>query len=353
MRIEALKIEGDAPLRLTGLDVDAAVELIRSESFTWIDLDISDSSQARLRKLLVERLDFHPATLDDCIQPTPYHQPKLDEEQGYKFLSFIYYTGSLDKELTARELNIYLGRTYVITVHREAIPEFMDKFREMPQHITKYQQRAGLFLHHVLDVVVDSFRAILRSLQQRSDDLELSILSLQSGRRKAGAGPAPLGQPDLGQRDQLADMRDILRGRQALVLLRRTLIAEQAIVRQLVDEYDYEGAPESSEEIAIYFRDIGDRVAKYLEIIESEERSLNHLMEVKHLVTNTRTNEIIYILTIMSTIMLPLNLIVGFFGMNFDDLWLIHHRFGIELVTLMLFAVTVALMIFFKRRRWI
>lgn len=352
MRIEALKIDGEAPLRLSGIDVDAAVELIRSEAFTWIDLDISDSSQARLRKLLVEHLDFHPATLDDCVQPTPYHQPKLDEEQDYKFLSFIYYTGTLDKELTAKEINIYVGRTYVITVHREQIPEFMDKFREMPQHITKYQQRAGLFLHHILDTIVNSFRGILRDLQQRSDELELSILSDQPGKRRdplAASGSVPTAR----KRDQLADMRDILRCRQALVLLRRTLTAEQNIVRLLVDEYDYEGAPESSEEIAIYFRDISDRVAKYLEIIESEERALNHLMEVKHLVTNTRTNEIIYILTIMSTIMLPLNLIVGFFGMNFDDLWLIHHNFGIELVTAMLIGVTIALMFFFKRKRWI
>jgi magnesium transporter len=348
VRIEALKIEGEAPLRLAGIDVDAAVELLRSESFTWIDLDISDFNQARLRKLLVERLDFHPATLDDCIQPTPYHQPKLDEEQGYKFLSFIYYTGSIEKELTAREINIYVGRTYVITVHREGIPEFMEQFREMPQHITKYQQRAGLFLHHILDTVINSFRSILRSLQQRSDELELAILSEKPAERSRARG-LRVGGP----RDQLSDMRHILRSRQALVLLRRTLTAEQSIVRQLVDEYDYEGAPESSEEIAIYFRDIGDRMAKYLEIIESEERALNHLMEVHHLVTNNRTNEIIYILTIMSTIMLPLNLIVGFFGMNHDDLWLIHHPHGIWIVTAIMIVTTITLMYYFKSKRWI
>jgi magnesium transporter len=351
VRIEALRIDGDSPLRLSGIDVDAAVELIRSETFTWIDIDISDANHARLRKLLVERLDFHPATLDDCVQATPYHQPKLDEEQGYKFLGIIYYTGTIDKELIAREINIYIGRTYVITIHREPIPEFLEKFRQMPGHISAYQQHASLFLHHILDVIMNSFRVILSGLQKRSDALELSILRDQA--TKSLDHPATADGSLRRKRDQLEDMRDILRSRQALVLLRRTLLAEQVILRSLVDEYDYEGAPESSEEIAIYFRDISDRVAKFLEIIESEDRTLNHLMEVKHLVTNTRTNEIIYILTIISTVMLPLNLVVGFFGMNHDDLWLIRTAGGTWMVFGFMLLLTVGMMFFFKSKRWI
>jgi magnesium transporter len=346
VHIEGLQIVGDAIRQLSGLDLDAAESAIRDEQFTWLDLNIADANHARLRQLLVERLDFHPATYNDCIQPTPYHQPKLDEEHDYKFISFIYYAGKVEPGLEVRELNVYVGASYVITVHREPVPELLHCIGEVPEHIVKYQERAVLFLQHVLDMVMDTYRPILEGMQQRCDELELAVLSEGPEERRAY-------RATFGLSDQLVAMRRILHGRQALVLLRRTLTAESAILHHLVNEYNYDGAPESSLEIAIYFRDITDHIAKYLEIVESEERSLNHMMEVHSLVTNNRTNQIIYILTIMSTIMLPLNFIVGFFGMNHDDLWLIHHPYGVWIVSGVMLVVAVTLFWYFRTRRWI
>jgi magnesium transporter len=346
VHIEALRIVGDSVERLSGIDVDAAVALVQSDEFVWLDLNISDANYARLYKLLVERLEFHPATYSDCVQPTPFHQPKLDEDHDYRFISFIYYAGTIDSGLTPRELNIYAGQTYVITVHREPLPTLFNVLAALPPHIVRYEEKNVLFLQHVLDVMIDSYQPILATLEQRCDELELAVLSEQPAGRQERARK-------IGVREQLADMRHILRSRQALVLLRRTLSAEQGILQRLVGEYDFDGADETSLEIAIYFRDVADHVAKYLVIIETEERSLNHMMEVHHLITNNRTNEIIYILTIMSTIMLPLNLIVGFFGMNHDDLWLIHHPHGVWIVAGIMLAVTLVLIYYFRTRRWI
>jgi magnesium transporter len=148
-------------------------------------------------------------------------------------------------------------------------------------------------------------------------------------------------------------MRRILESRQALVMLRRTLAGEKAIVDQLVGEYDYEDAPEESEEIAIYYRDISDHIGKYLEIIESETGTLNHLMEVHTLITGHRTNEIVYVLTIISTVMLPLNLVVGFWGMNFENLWFAHHWAGIWIVVALMLTISGGLLWFFRSKDWI
>lgn len=346
MHIEAMRLNGTDIERLTGIDVEAAVALIQSDEFTWVDLNIADANYSRLQKLLIERLGFHPATFDDCIQPTPFHQPKLDEEHDYRFISFIYYTGSIDNELEPRELNIYAGRNYVITVHREAMPELFAQFNRFPPHILRYEEKDVLFLQHVLDMIIDGYRGILKSIEQRCDELELAVLSEQPAGKRNHPGST-------GVREQLQDMRHILRCRQALVLLRRTLSAEQGILHHLVSEFSGEDAPAANLEIAIYFRDVVDHVSKYLQIIETEERSLNHMMEVHALITNNRTNEIIYILTLMSAIMLPLNFIVGFFGMNHTNLWLIHNPEGIWIVTLGMVLVSAGLLYYFKTRRWI
>jgi magnesium transporter len=153
--------------------------------------------------------------------------------------------------------------------------------------------------------------------------------------------------------EHLTDMRRILRSRQAIVMLRKTIQAEQHILGMMIDDYDFEGASEASQEIAIYLRDIQDHLGKYLEIVESEDGALNHLMEVHHLVSNYRTNEIVVILTVMSTIMLPLNLIVGYFGMNFEMLQIYHTAWGVWVVTGFMLCFIGMLVWYFRVKGWI
>jgi Mg2+ and Co2+ transporter CorA len=227
-----------------------------------------------------------------------------------------------------------------------AFSAFMEMLRRVPQHVREYPQHSVMFVHHILDVIVDSFRSIIQSLQKRSDELELSVLEGKQRR---------LLRLNILRRDQqgMAEMRQILFNRQSLVILRRTLASELAIVNHFIKEFDFEGASEESEEIAIYFRDVADHVKKYLEIIEEEQHNYDHIMEMHVLVTSHRTNQIIYVLTIISAIMLPLNLIVGFWGMNFDNLFFTHSDWGIWLVTLMLVGFTALLLSLFRYKGWV
>lgn len=347
MKINALKLVNGQATQLQGLEVTEVLDLIHSQEFSWIDIEISSADGEDLEDLLVKSLDFHPATLEDCFHPTPYHQPKIDEEQDYKFITFLYFDQPpSDAKLAPQEINIYISLTYVITVHRHECPELLAKFASLPRHFFKYEERPMLLLHHILDTIVDGFAQHLTEIQTRSIGLELNVLK---------GKPTP--RLSLGmfsrQSRHLSDMRVILRTRQALVRLRRTLSAELEIIDKLISEYDYEGAPEESEEIAIYFRDIADHIKKYLEIIESHDSTMNHLMEVQNLVTGHRTNEIIYILTILSAILLPLNLIVGFFGMNFTNLWFAHDAWGIWLVTGSMVFISIIMLALFKNKGWI
>jgi magnesium transporter len=346
MRVEAIKIEGEKPASLTGLNAQDVFQLVNSEDFTWIDIQITDDRAADLGQLLVDRLDFHPATVSDCFSRDGMHQPKLDEEQDYRFITFIYYEQKSAGKLTTREMHAYIGENYVITVHRHDCEPLLAQIRQFPRVITDYEQRAILFAHHVLDMIVDTFTAVLRDFSRRSDELEISVLKVKKRKR---ARRALFKRPV----DQMADMRGLLRLRRSLVRMRRSLAEEEEIIDTLVDEFDHEHAPESSKEIAIYFRDISDHIGKYLETIEALDSTFNHLMEVHSLITSHRTNEIIYLLTIVSAIMLPLNLIVGFFGMNFDNLWFAHHSWGIWAVTMIMFSIILGLFVFFRYKEWI
>jgi magnesium transporter len=346
VRIEAVTLGPEALLTSKVLKTEDVVGLVRSEHFTWLDIEITNTTESMLQDLLVKRLDFHPATVTDCFQMTAYHQAKMEEEQNYRFITFLYYEPAGREEFTVRELNIYVGESYAITVHRHKLGALGDVISRVPKYVSEYQQSAVLFLHHVLSSISSTFAVVLQQVQRACDELEVSTLNPRR-QREFSLNP-------FKRSDQLTDMRRILRARQAIVMLRKTLQAEQAIVQNLIGDYDYDGAPEKSEEIAIYFRDIADHMNKYLEVIESEEKTLNHLMEVHHLVSNNRTNEIITVLTVLSAIMLPLNLIVGFWGMNFDNLWWAHgHPGGIWLVVALMLATLFGLIAYFRAKQWL
>lgn len=345
MRIEAVKLEGENQVILPDLEVATVEQLVKSEVFTWIDIRISKTDTEQFKDLMIEKLDFHPKTVEDCLEVTTHLQAKMDEEQEYKFISLLYYEGNPRENLVVRELNIYFSRTYVITVHTHNIENYAKMFRKPPLHIAEYRERAVLFLHHIIDMITDSYTATMREIQNYTDELEFEVFAARKSRFKAN--------PFSKRRDRATDMRFILRTRQSLVMMRRTLSSESSLLSQIIREYNYDGAPESAEEIGIYFSDIRDHVVNYLEIVESEDRSLNHVMEVHSLITGYQTNETMYILTIMSTLILPLTLITGFWGMNFDNLWMAGHPMGLWGVVGMMAAVTILLLMFFRGRHWI
>jgi magnesium transporter len=346
MRIEAIRIEGDQPEHLENLSPDNVVELVKTDEFTWIDIHTGNTTEEALFSLLVDKLDFHPATAADCSLTPGFHQPKMDEEQEYRFVTFLYFDIKPSGKLLSREIYTYAGPTYVITLHQHDCPDLLHRIRRFPRQITEYKQRAILFLHHVLDMVVDTFTGSLNDINSITDKLEIAILKIK---RPKHTVRQILKRP----KEQHSDMRGIMRLRRSLVRIRQSLIAEEEIIEDLIQRYDYEGAPEASEEIAIYYRDISDHIGSYLEIVESHESSLNHLMQVHSLLTTHRTNEIIFVLTIISTIMMPLNLIVGFFGMNFDNLWLIHSPWGIWFVTAGMWCIVLLMLWFFRRKGWV
>lgn len=340
-----MKLEGEDLVILPDLPVGMVDQLVNSEVFTWIDIHISKSDTEQFKQLMIDELDFHPKTVEDCLEHAGHLQAKMDEEQEYKFISFLYFEGNPRDRMAIREINLYFSRTYVITVHTHNIDGFLEMFRNPPRHIVEYRERAILFLHHIIDMLVDSFTPVLRHIQSYTDELEFEVFDAKRPRLRAN--------PFSKRKDSSTDMKFILRSRQSLVMMRRTLSSESSLLNQIIREYNYDGAPESAEEIAIYFSDIRDHVLNYLEIIESEDRSLNHVMEVHSLITGHQTNEKLYILTIMSTLMLPLTLITGFWGMNFDNLWMAGSPYGLYGVVGLMALVTISLIAFFRSRNWI
>ncbi len=335
MKIRAIQYTDDGIVTIKDPGVDEVVALINSWEFCWIDLDITGDSEKPVSNLLVDKLGFHPLSAEDCFVQLTF-TPKMDDYEDYQFYIFHYFVINEQGQVEARELNAYVGRNYVLTVHRTELKEFRHQLTPLPDYLQTTSEKALLFLHHLLDVIIDAYIAELNHVQRLADKIEELIL-------------AGLSYKTRGKSREL--VRNILTLRQSLTVMRRSIQAERVIIGGLIREQ----RPEEEEEAEVvrYFKDLLDNLDRSLEILAQEKDTLADIMDLHMTLSTDRTTEIIRILTVVSTILLPLNLIASIYGMNFESMPELYHPLGYPTVIVVMISLASSMVYLFRRRGWI
>jgi magnesium transporter len=337
VKIRAIQFLEDRVAEFKELAPAAVQELVASWEFCWVDIDITGAKESEVKDLLEEKLEFHPLTVEDCYSSQPY-TPKADDYEDYQFYIFHYFTiNQRTGEVEARELNVYVGRNYVITVHRSELAEFKEHMLPVPEYLQTTSEKPVMFLHHLLDIIVDAYISELTHVQLLADRIEEMIL--------AGRGI----QSRMREREL---MRNILTLRQSLNVMRRSILPERAIVHGIMRKQHPEEEEEEAEAVR-YLSDLIDQLERSLDILEHERDALANLMDLHITLVSNRTNEIIRILTIITVILMPLNLIAGIYGMNFKYMPEIMHPAGYPMVLLLMGGIAAVLLYFFRKRGWI
>ncbi len=255
----------------------------------WLDLENPGGKEYRL---LESQFDFHPLLIRDCVKPQNY--PKCDDMGSYIFLvlhSVYYYLEKEDEEaLSIREIDIFAGANYVVTVHAGHIKAVTANRRLLEQSPKIMAEGAGRLLYHLIDAMVDNYIAIIHSLSERSEVLEYAAL----------AGD----QPGLVNR--------ILSLRRNVMTMRRVLLPQT----ELIYRFAHGKIASVQDKEIIYFRDIHDHMIRISYLVENLRDMVKSLLEVYHSSISNNLNNVMKILTIIATIMMPMTLISGIGGMN-------------------------------------
>jgi magnesium transporter len=188
-------------------------------------------------------------------------------------------------------------------------------------------QRADRVLHAVLDAMVDRYLPVLDMINDRIEQVEDEIHE----------SPTP------------KTLEEIFSLKRGLVEFRRVV----GSMREMLNGVTRQRPPYFRADMAAYWRDLYDHVIRALSTIESFRDLLASVLEVYLTATANRTNEIMKVLTIYATIVLPMVVITGYFGMNFTHLPLLDSPYGIMVVHLLMIGLAVGLLIFFRKRRWL
>lgn len=294
---------------------------------TWLDLTHPSADDVAS---LSQRFPYiHPLNLEDIR--SPIERPKLDQDADYIFVVMHFpLWDSRHKLSRAAEVDFFVGRDYVVTVHNGALKPLTSQVERCLADSAERERLLGRGANHafhtLIDGLVDYIFPILGKVDKRLHAIEDSLFASNAKR--------------------------VI---QEIALLRRDIISLRRIIRQqipIAQQLETVQHPILHDEMEEYFGDIADHLFKQRDIIDENYEIINSFAETADTLASYRINEVMRILTVISVIMLPLTLISSIYGMNIELPFADDHNAFIITAGVML-AIALLMLIYFRVRNWL
>jgi len=321
---ESFRYHPDTGLK-TNLSVEEINQSLKDErSVIWIDLcDIDDSDI----DFLTTTFNLHPLTIEDFIMPNA--RPKIENYNDYLYLIMfsLQAPSSNGGKIKANELDCCLGRNFLITYHEfqgGPVSSSKDKVNKQSPII---KNGADMLLYSILDSCIDSYLPVIQEFDVHVDEMS----------------------DELFKDPSKETLKKIYTLKNSVMYLRRA-IGPQADVVNLVTRGEYPFIRGTNH---IYFRNIYDNLMRLNDLVGTSRDIITGAMEAYVSVVSNRLNEIMKTLTVIATIMMPLTLIASIYGMNFKHMPELESRHGYPFVIGLMVFITVSMLLYFKRRKWL
>jgi magnesium transporter len=305
--------------------VIADISDLRAEDQKVIWADVSDPTSKDFEEL-AEEFGFHHLSIEDCR--SDHQRPKVEEYTGYYFI--VLYEAELagpNDRLELRELNIFLGKNYLVTVHSRPIRAIETAKRLWHEWSDRSEQGSGLLAYLLIDAIVDDYLPILDLVSDRMDELEDVIFG----------------------EFQSSAIEEIFTIKKKLLYMRRSITPLRDVFNTLLRREQ----PIFPRETHVYFQDVFDHLIRVADTIDTLRDMLSSTMDAYLSVAGNRMNQIMKRLTSISTILMSVTLIAGIYGMNFAFMPELGWRYGYVFALLSMVAVGLALYLFLKKVKWL
>ena len=312
---------------------DRIAEALADEGgVVWVDVEDPGPDHAAVEALFRDVFRFHPLAIDDALHEQ--HVPKVDDWSQYLYLVF----HSLDfdpdtDDLVLHELDMFLGPNYLVTYHTGPLALLDDQRRQLQRdNGERLKHGPDHLLYRIFDQGVDAYLAAIEHLDEAIDQAQDEVFR--------AATPATI--------------QKIFQVKRSALRIHRTIAPQREVLNKLArDEYAQIDAKDR-----VYFRDVYDHLVRLHDITETLRDLISGALDTYLSALSNRTNEVMKALTVVSLVFLPLNLLAGFWGMNFfaDTLAFKAPRLpGTLLFVLTLLGMLlspVAVLALLKRRGW-
>ncbi|OGH61136.1 MAG: hypothetical protein A3G34_16045 [Candidatus Lindowbacteria bacterium RIFCSPLOWO2_12_FULL_62_27] len=296
-------------------------ECLTNGDIVWLDVLGKDQIEF---STLAEPFGFHPLSLEDAMEAVL--RPKVETFLNYVFVA----VRAINHEAGARPhdtigLKLFLGERFLVSVHRRPLASISTVHEKLP-HLLRRSNHPSIVLAGLCSDVIDYFDPVVRELEDRIEDLEEA--SFQNPSVSAGE-------------KLLAAQREVL-------LLRRAAVPVRDLLHTILERAD----PLITAEARVHLRDALDEITRITDWLNVLRELSTGALTMYQAALDNQTNAIMKFLSIAATLALPMNVIVGFYGMNValpaqQKAWAVFMVVGVML------SVLVILLTVFKRKRWI
>jgi len=290
----------------------------------WLDIQDIDDNDI---DLLTGVFNIHPLTIEDFIMVNA--RPKVENFKDYLFLIMfsLECNGNNNNKIKMGEMNCCLGKNFLITSHNDIVSTVTINKERIRKDSPIIKNGADFLLYAIIDSLVDSYFPVIHAFDEAVDQMSDELFKDPTNET----------------------LKKIYSLKNEIIHLRRT-IGPQADVVSLLARGDY---PQVTTPNAIYFRNIHDSLIRINDIVGTSRDIITGAMEAYVSVVSNRLNEIMKTLTVIATIVMPLTLIASIYGMNFKHMPELGHKLGYPFVILLMVCITLGMLIYFKRRKWL
>ncbi|OBQ52845.1 magnesium/cobalt transporter CorA [Tamlana sp. s12] len=307
--------------------VEESYNFKNSDSVTWVNLN--GLNHVNAIESLGNHFNLHPLVVEDIVSIS--QRPKLDDYGEYLFvvLKMLYYKDDDEENIISEQVSFVLGKNYVLTFQESE----GDVFDAVRARIIAGRGRArslgsDYLLYILVDAIVDHYFSVIELLGDKVEDFENAIFS---------------GNVDDQTSKKIRDLKhEILRMRRSIFPLREILI-----------KIDKNENPLIEKKTITFFRDIYDHLIQVSESIDIYREMASSLMDMYMTAISNKMNEVMKVLTIMASIFIPLTFIAGVYGMNFEYMPELNYKYGYIVVWGVMIAMFLAMLYYFKRKKWL
>jgi magnesium transporter len=321
--LELIQYDEKEYVAFDNLSVDELLKKQKPDLVNWINLDgLTDST---IINKIGENFSLHSLLLEDIVSE---HQPKVEEYDEYLFFTLKMLYRIEEGEIDYEQISFVLGKNYLISFQEKEgdfFGSFRDRIRLDQGKVRK--KKADYLLYRLIDIIVDNYYTVLDEIGQQIEQIEDQIYKGHTGQ----------------------EFRKIQRLKKELIFLRKALYPLRDAMSKLIkDESGFIDSPNTR-----YFNDVYNHVAHLIDSLDTYKDLTSGLMDIYINTQNTRMNEVMKVLTVFSTIFMPLTFIVGVYGMNFDFMPELRWHLGYVAVWVVMALVTVGMIFFFRRKKWL
>lgn len=312
----------------TDSTLEECLAFYHPDSVTWINVDgIQDLN---LLNYIGERFNLHPLVLEDIANTS--QRPKMEDygEYIYLVLRMLYYRDG-QKELLSEQVSLIVGKDYVLSIQEgdknrfDVFESVRDRIRNGIGKIRKLGP--DILMYSLIDAIVDNYFIVLEGLDDKIEEIE-GVLT------------------NNGKEDTLQLIQS---------LKREALTLHKAIwpLREVTSSLQRDEITIIRPTTQIFLRDVYDHVVQLMDTTETIRDILSGMLDIYLSTLSNRMNEVMKVLTIISTVFIPLTFIAGVYGMNFRFMPELNSPIAYPLIWVIMIAVALLMLRYFKRKKWL